>query len=109
MKDPKAIKEHYSSSGCFHLAEHTAQKLPPCHHRVPLALILQLCSTLAGMSTEEKLIFHEVYNAEGEDEESQRDTEPRCSRNQKTKLNVFHKVLLHAFLQPCDCPRICHH
>ena len=80
-KDPKAIKERYSGNGRCVCAKHKAQKAPPCHRRVPLALILQLCCALAGMSTEEKgFIFYQMYNASGEDEESQRSTESRCSR-----------------------------
>ena len=80
-KDPKAIKERYSGNGRCVCAKHKAQKAPPCHRRVPLALILQLCNALAGMSTEEKgFIFHDMYNKGGDDEESRRSTESRCSR-----------------------------
>ena len=80
-KDPKAIKERYSGNGRCVCTKHRAQKAPPCHRRVPLALIIQLCSSLVGMSTEEKgFIFHQMYNASEEDEESRRAAELRCSR-----------------------------
>ena len=78
---PKAIKERYSGNGRCVCAMHQAQKAPPCHRRVPLALILQLCCALAGMSTQEKgFIFYQMYTASGEDEGSQRSTESRCSK-----------------------------
>ena len=61
-KDPKAIKKRYSGNGRCVCAKHKAQKAPPCHRRVPLVLILQLCCALAGMSTEEKaFIFYHMY------------------------------------------------
>ena len=53
-KDPKAIQKRYSGNGRCVCAKHKAQKAPPCHCMVPLAFILQLCSALAGMSTEEE-------------------------------------------------------
>ena len=65
-KDPKAVKERYSGNGRCVCATHKAKKAPPCHRRVPVALIVQLCTALVGMSTEEKgFIFHHMYNAEG--------------------------------------------
>ena len=80
-KDPKAIKARYAGNGRCVCAAHKNKKAPPCHRRVPFALILQLCSALAGMSTEEKgFIFHQMYNAGEEDEESRRRAELRCNR-----------------------------
>ena len=68
-KDPTAIKQRYSSNGRCICAKHRAQKAPPCHHRVPFPLILQLCSDLAEMSTEQKrFMFHHMYKAARTDE-----------------------------------------
>ena len=39
-KDPKAIKERYSGNGCCVCRKHKVRKAPPCHRKVPPALIV---------------------------------------------------------------------
>ena len=61
-KDPKAIKARFSGNGRCVCVEHKARNGPPCHRRVALGTLVQLCVALVGMSQEEKgFIFHHMY------------------------------------------------
>ena len=74
-KDTKAIKERWAGHGRCVCAEHKKRRGPPCHRQVPVGSIVQLCSTLAGTSQEEKgFIFHHLYT-----QASARARASRCS------------------------------